>query len=70
MVFLVKVSIAVVKHHGQKRSWGGKVLSGLCSNISVYHQRKSGLEFKQSRNLEAGSGGVLLTDLFSMVCST
>jgi hypothetical protein len=47
--------IAVMKHHDQKASWGGKGLFGLHFYIIVHHRRKSGQELKQVRNLEPGS---------------
>ena len=52
---LVRVFIAAMKHHDQKESWGRKGLFGLCSQFIVHHWRKSGLELKQGRNLEAGT---------------
>jgi hypothetical protein len=51
-VVLVRISIAVVKHHSQKASWGGKGLFDLHFYVTV---KKSGQEFKQGRNLEAGA---------------
>jgi hypothetical protein len=45
-------SIAVIKYHDQKESWGER-LSGF--HITVHHQRKTGQELKQGRNLEAGA---------------
>jgi hypothetical protein len=38
-----------------KAIWGGKGLFSLCFHITVHHQRKSGQELKQGRNLEAGA---------------
>ena len=40
------------KHHDQKASWRGKGLFSLHFHISVYHQRRSGLELKQVRKQE------------------
>jgi hypothetical protein len=34
---LVRVSIAAMKHHKQKASWGGKGLFGLHFHFSVQH---------------------------------
>ena len=51
-VVLVRVSIAVTKHHDQKPSWGRKGLFDLHIHIAVHHQRKSGQELKHSRNLK------------------
>ena len=45
-------TIAVMKHHNQ-RNLGEKSLFGLHFYITVYHQRKSGQERKQGKNLEA-----------------
>jgi hypothetical protein len=42
------------KLHDQEVSWGGKDLFSLYFHIAVHHQRKSGLELKQVRNLKAG----------------
>jgi len=66
------------KHHDQEASWGGEVLFSLYLHIAVYHQRKSGKEITQGRNLEAGADaeamawGVLLTvltGLLPLACS-
>jgi hypothetical protein len=43
------------KHHGQKASWGGKSLFSLHFHIAVHHQRKSGQELMQGRNLKTGA---------------
>jgi hypothetical protein len=48
----VRVTIAVMKHHDEKASWGGKSLFGLHFLITVHHQRKLRQELKQDRNLE------------------
>ena len=68
---LVRVSIAVMKHHGQKASWEGKGLFGLHFCIAVHHQRKAGQELKQNRNLEAGTEAEAMEGscLFPMACS-
>jgi hypothetical protein len=54
MVLLVRATIAMMKHHDLKTSWRGKGLAGL--------GRKSGQEFKQGRNLEAGADAEGLED--------
>jgi hypothetical protein len=36
-----------------KTSWGGKGLFSLHFHIAVHHQRQSGQELKQGKNLEA-----------------
>jgi hypothetical protein len=43
------------KHHDQEASWGGKSLFSLHFHTAVHHQRKSGQELTQGRNLEAGA---------------
>lgn len=52
---LVTVSVAAMKHHNQKASWGGKGLFGLHFQIIVHPWRKPGQELKQGRNLKAGA---------------
>ena len=55
-IVLVRVSIpALCKHHGRDTSWGGKGLCSLHFHIAIHHQRKSGQELTQGRNLEAGA---------------
>lgn len=36
------------------KQWGGKVSFGLYLYITVHHQKKSGKEMKQGRDLELG----------------
>jgi hypothetical protein len=38
-----------------KTTWEGKGLFSLLFHITVHHQRKSGQELNQNRNLEAGT---------------
>ena len=57
-----------------KATWGGKGLFGLHFHITVHHQRKSGQELKQDRNLETGADaesveGCDLTGLLLAACS-
>jgi hypothetical protein len=40
--YCLRISIAAMKHHDQKASWGGKSLIGLHFHIVPHHQRKSG----------------------------
>ena len=40
------------KHHDQEASWGRKGLLSLCFHTALHHQRKSGLELKQSKKQE------------------
>ena len=54
VLVLIRISIASMKHM-TKASWGGKGLFSLCFHVTVHHQRKSGQELKQGRNLEAGA---------------
>ena len=51
---LVSVTADVMKHH-TKSKLGGKGLVCLHFYIAVHHQRKSGLELKHGRKLEAGA---------------
>jgi hypothetical protein len=51
--FLVRVATAVMRHLDQKARWGGKGLFILHFHITIHHQRKSGQEIKQGRNLES-----------------
>jgi hypothetical protein len=51
----LKVTIAVIKHHDQNASWGGKGLFGFHFHTAIHHGRKSGQELKQGRKLEAGA---------------
>lgn len=51
MAALVKVSIAVIKHHGKKQT--GKERVHFIFHITVYDRRKSEQEIKQDRDLEA-----------------
>jgi hypothetical protein len=64
-----------MKHHDQKASWGEKGLLNLHFHIDVHHQRKSGQELTQGKNVETGVGAqamcvcvwVLLTGLLSLL---
>jgi hypothetical protein len=51
-IVLVRVSIFLHKHYDQEANCGGKGLFSLYFHISVHHQRKSGLEFRQVRKQE------------------
>jgi hypothetical protein len=48
----VRVCIPVKKHHDQEAIWGGKGLFSYLFHIAVHHQRQSGQELTQGRNLE------------------
>jgi hypothetical protein len=69
---LVKVSMALIKHHDQKASWGGKGLFSLHFHIAVHHQRKSGQELTRGRDLEAGADAEAMEAywLVPLACST
>jgi hypothetical protein len=54
IIVLVRVCICT-KHYEQDASWGGKGLFSLDPLNVVHHQRKSGQEITQGRNLEAGA---------------
>jgi hypothetical protein len=51
LIVLVRVIIPVMEHHDQSKL----VWKGLPFHIAVHHQRKSGQELTQGRNLEAGA---------------
>jgi hypothetical protein len=57
------------KHHDQEASWGGKGLLGLHFYIAVHHQRKSGQELTQCRNLEAGADAEIMEGCCLLACS-
>ena len=67
---LVRVSIAAMKHHDQKASWGGKGLLGLYIHSTVHHQRKPGQEFKQDRNLEGEADAEVMEGRCLLTCFT
>jgi hypothetical protein len=48
----LKVTTAVLKITMTKKTWGGEGLFSFCFHTTVHHQRKSGQEAKQGRNLE------------------
>ena len=70
----VWVSIALMKHHGQKASWGGKGWFDLYFHIAVNHQRsqdrKSNGAGPEGRSWGRGYEGVLLTGLPPLACPT
>ena len=53
--FLIRVSIAVMKHHDQNASLRAKGLFGLNFSVEVHQWRKSGQKHKQSRIRDAGA---------------
>jgi hypothetical protein len=67
----LRVTIAVLKHHNQKASWGGNSLFGLHFHITAHHQRMPAQELKQCRNLEVGdvAEATEATCVFPMSCS-
>ena len=52
MIVLVKISIALTKHHDQKARCVGGVYFSLYFHIAAHHWKKAGQESKQGRNLE------------------
>jgi len=66
---LVRFSIAVMKHHEQRASWGGKGLLSLHFHTAGHHQRKSGQELKQDRTLEVRSGEGDMEGCCLLACS-
>jgi hypothetical protein len=52
-----------------KATWGGKGLFSSHFHITVHHQRKSGQELKQDRNLEAGADAEALERCCLLACS-
>jgi len=68
---LVRVSIAVTKHHDQKHAGEERVLFCLHFQVIVHHWRKSGQEFKQGipggRDDVDATEAVLLTDLLLLL---
>jgi hypothetical protein len=78
LCILVRVSVAVRKHHDHKASWGGKGLFSLYFHIAIHHGRKPGqkLEQEQGRSLEAEAdvesmeGHCLLACSSSLKCSS
>jgi hypothetical protein len=56
------------KHHNQETSWGGKGLFSLHFYIVVHHQRKSGQELTQGRNLEARTDAEAMEECCLLDC--
>jgi hypothetical protein len=68
-IVLVRVSIpALCKHHGRDTSWGGKGLCSLHFHIAIHHQRKSGQELTQGRDLEAGADAEAVEGCCLLAC--
>jgi hypothetical protein len=53
-----------------KATWGEKGLASLSFQITVHHQRKSGQELKQCRNLEASADAEAMEGCFLLTCSS
>jgi hypothetical protein len=66
----LRVFITSVKHHDQTASWGWKGLFHSYIHIAVHHQRKSGQELKQVRNLEAGADAEAMKSCCLLSCSS
>ena len=75
MCVLVRVSIPAQSTMTKKQAGEERVYSTYASHIAVHHKRKSGLELKQVRNLEAGAdteameGCCLRTGLLAQLAS-
>lgn len=55
-IVLVRVTVAVIKHHNQKQLGEEKVYSTHSSTqLIAHHQKQQGQEFKQGKNLGAGN---------------
>jgi hypothetical protein len=65
---LVRVSIAAMKHHDQEASWRGKGLFSLHFHTADHHQRKSGLELTQGKNLEVGVDAEAVEECCLLTC--
>ena len=69
MIVLVRVMIAATKHV-TKETWGENDLFGSHFHVTVHHQRKSGRELKQSRNLESGADAEAMEGCWLLACSS
>lgn len=61
--------MAAAKHNDQKASCGGKGLLNLHFHIAIPHQRKSGQEIKQGRNLQVGADAEAMKRCCLLACS-
>jgi hypothetical protein len=57
-----------IKHYDHEASCGGKGLFSLHFHIAVHHQRKSGQELTQGRNLEAGADAEAMEECCLLDC--
>ena len=69
MMLGLRVTIAVKNHRDLSHS-RRKALFALCFHITVHHERKSGQEIKQGRNLEAGAGAEATDGFYLLACSS
>lgn len=66
---LVRVSVAVLEHHDQRASWGGKGYFSSHFHGTVHYCGKSGQELKQGRSLEAGIDAEAVEGCCLLACS-
>ena len=59
-IVLVRVTVAVMKHHDQKQVGEKRVYLTYISTSIVHHLEKSGQELKQDKNLETGADVVAM----------
>lgn len=64
-----RVTFAVIKHHYQKASWGGKCLLCLFFHTAIYHQRKSAQELTQGRKFQARVDAEPMDGCYLLTCS-
>lgn len=65
----VRVTFAVIKHHYQKASWGGKSLFCLFFHTAIHHQRKSAQELTQGRKLQTRVDAEPMDGCYLFTCS-
>ena len=64
----LRVSVAKMKPHDQKETWGRRCL--FSSYPHIYHQRKLGQKLRQGKNLEAGADSEALSGCCLLACSS
>jgi hypothetical protein len=65
---LVGICIPAQNILTKKSKLGGKGLFSLHFHIALHHQRKSGLELTQDRNLEAGADAEAMEGCYLLAC--
>ena len=68
VVVLVRILYSCLKHHEQEASSGRKGLFNLHIHIAVHHQKKSGRELTQGRDLEAGADAEAMEGCCLLTC--